>query len=168
MRVSRGCIVVVTCVVLWKKQNGVTRALILKRSAEEQEGPGLWTIPGGKVRDVDMGEPRETPSHRIWRGVLERALVRELQEETGIRAEPGHFFPLKEGDSVFERKDGTPTLVTTHYLFFWNKPHVRLDKGATRYLWASEEELEKYQFIGGVRDDIKKVLAVVRYSLAGG
>lgn len=168
MHVSRGCIVVVTCVVLWKEQNGVTRALILKRSAEEQEGPGLWTIPGGKVRDVDLGEPKETSSHRIWRGVLERALVREVYEETGISVEPEHFFPLKEGDSFFERKDGTPTLVTTHYVFFWNKPDVRLDKDATGYLWASEEELEKYLFIGGVRGDIKKVLAAVRYSLAGG
>lgn len=168
MHVSRGCIVVVTCVVLWKKQNGVTRALILKRSKEEQEGPGLWTIPGGKVRDIDLGEPKETASHRIWHGVLERALVRELQEETGISAEPENFFPLKEGDSVFERKDGTPTLVTTHYLFFWNKPDVRLDKGATKYLWASEEEIEKYPFIGGVRDDIKRALAAVRCLLAGG
>ncbi|MBI3074945.1 MAG: NUDIX domain-containing protein, partial [Parcubacteria group bacterium] len=117
---------------LCRTQNDRTKALILKRSADEQEGPNLWTIPGGKVEYADLGEPQKTADRNIqWRWVLERTLEREVFEETGIRARLDQFYPLRGGDLIFRRKDGMPCLVTTHYLLLGGTTAVRLGDGAT-------------------------------------
>lgn len=165
MFLTRGCILVATAVVLCKSQNGRMRALILKRSKDEEEGGGLWTIPGGKVSYADLGEPQGTADHnRQWRMVLERALARELREEAGVTADPELFYPLAGGDLIFKRKDGTPTLVTTHYLLLLNKPEVLLNQDAVAYAWVTEDELERYQFIGDVAGDIRRAFAEVSHS----
>lgn len=54
------------------------RVLIQKRP-EGKEYPGFWEFPGGKI------EWNETPEH---------ALVRELEEELGIRTVPSALFAI--------------------------------------------------------------------------
>lgn len=149
-----------TAVVLCQTQNDRTRALILKRSKDEEEGGGLWTIPGGKVSYADLGEPQITVDHTQWRCVLERALAREVFKETCIRAQPEQFVPLRGGDLIFRRKDGTLTLVTTHYLLLCDGvPDVKLGKETTAYALVTEDELERYQFIGDVAGDIRRAFS---------
>jgi len=46
------------------------RCLVLKRSRHSKGNPGKWDLPGGKV---DSGED------------FDRALIREVMEETGLR-----------------------------------------------------------------------------------
>lgn len=54
-------------------------AVLLTQLSELSTRPGVWTLPGG---GLDHGEdPRA-------------ALVREVYEETGLRAEPGHLLDL--------------------------------------------------------------------------
>ena len=62
---------VIPCVgAIVKDERG--RLLLIKRGHEP--GLGLWSIPGGRI------EPGETDAE---------ALVREMQEETGLTVEPG-------------------------------------------------------------------------------
>jgi len=67
-------VVVVACVLL-----GPRGSVLLARRPEGRELAGLWEFPGGKV------EPAEQP---------EEALVRELQEELGVRAKREDLVPL--------------------------------------------------------------------------
>ncbi len=59
--------------------------VLISRRTSAQPLPGKWEFPGGKI------EPGESP---------ERALVRELHEELGARAEVGRIWDvLHHGDS---------------------------------------------------------------------
>ncbi len=70
----RPTVVVVACVLL--RPDG---SVLLARRPEGRELAGLWEFPGGKV------EPAEQP---------EEALVRELEEELGVRIERENLVPL--------------------------------------------------------------------------
>ena len=70
----RPTIVVVACVLL-----GSDGSVLLARRPEGRELAGLWEFPGGKI------EPGEQP---------EEALVRELEEELGVRAKRENLVPL--------------------------------------------------------------------------
>jgi 8-oxo-dGTP diphosphatase len=64
------------------------RLLLVKRGHEP--GAGLWSLPGGRI------EPGETDAE---------ALVREMQEETGLEIEPGPLLgtvrrPAGHGDII--------------------------------------------------------------------
>lgn len=63
------------------------RYLIARRSVS-MRWPGLWEFPGGKV---EAGES------------LERALVRELQEELGITAREFSLWKIKQKDVSGEK-----------------------------------------------------------------
>jgi 8-oxo-dGTP diphosphatase len=52
-------------------RDGKGRCLLIRRSSESRHWPGKWDLPGGKV---DAGESFDT------------ALVREIAEETGLKA----------------------------------------------------------------------------------
>lgn len=153
---SHGYIVVVTCIILRRNQNGKIEALIIKRSDEETEGPGLWTIPGGKVEREDWGNPRLTSTGRAWTGVLERAMAREILEEVGIKV--CKFFVMENIDVVFVRCDGKPTLVFRFWTSCSNKTQVRLGSDSTDDTWVPPNELSNYQFIGNVREDIEAAM----------
>lgn len=58
--------------------NGEGKILLAQRPMGKDMA-GLWEFPGGKVHED------ETP---------EEALVREAQEELGIRIQPSHLYPL--------------------------------------------------------------------------
>jgi 8-oxo-dGTP diphosphatase len=71
---QRPTIVVVACVLL-----GPDGSVLLARRPEGRELAGLWEFPGGKI------EPGEQP---------EEALVRELEEELGVRVKHENLVPL--------------------------------------------------------------------------
>lgn len=152
--------VVVTCVVLYKypKCNTI-ETLILKRGNEEKEGPGLWTVPGGKVEQCDLGDPEVIEGSTIWRNVLLRAIIREVREETSIHMKMAMPIPHKE--VVFERGDGTLTLVLTYCSLYQNKPTIILGDEVTEYQWVEQDELHKYEFINCVREDILTAMQCV-------
>src|SRR5687768_10199747 len=61
------------------------RMLITRRTPEKKRWPGKWTVPGGGVTTADfMDRPPDTDGNQ-WYHVLERAVRREVHEETGIR-----------------------------------------------------------------------------------
>ena len=97
--------------------------LLLTRRAPEKSFPGTWENSGGAVQTGETSR---------------RAVVRELFEETGIRAEEWEFELL---DSDRDRH--------THYDFYCLKREVPLDQivlqpGETDDVrWASMEEVEE-------------------------
>lgn len=145
--------VVVTCVVLChESEKSPIKALVLKRSETEEEGPGLWTIPGGKVEKSDWGESRQTTSQELYCNVLERAVLREIFQETGIRI--GSVFVLKNSDVVFIRKDTTPTLVFRFWGVCRKAFPSQKNAEATEHAWVTKEELSRFRFIGNVQENI--------------
>jgi 8-oxo-dGTP diphosphatase len=77
--------------------DGRGRLLLIQRGHEP--GAGLWSLPGGRV------EPGETDAE---------ALVREMEEETGLTVEPGRLIgqvdrPGPAGD-VFDIRDYAATV----------------------------------------------------------
>jgi 8-oxo-dGTP diphosphatase len=99
--------------------DGRGRLLLIQRGHEP--GKGLWSLPGGRV------EPGETAAE---------ALVREMEEETGLTVEPGRLIgtverPGRAGD-VFDIQDYAATVTGGT---------LRPGDDAADARWVSPEEL---------------------------
>jgi 8-oxo-dGTP diphosphatase len=99
--------------------DGRGRLLLIQRGHEP--GAGLWSLPGGRV------EPGETAAE---------ALVREMEEETGLTVEPGRLVgqvdrPGRAGD-VFDIRDYAATVTGGT---------LRPGDDAADARWVSPEEL---------------------------
>jgi mutator protein MutT len=102
------------------------RVLLIRRGKEPLYG--RWVVPGGTV---ELGE------------TLEEALVREMQEETGLRVEPLEVL------TVFDRiqRDGERVVyhyVIVDYLCRWQEGEARAASDALDVAWASPGELAAY------------------------
>jgi len=100
--------------------------LIAQRKRTGQH-PLKWEFPGGKV------EPDETP---------EAAVVRELEEELGIRAQVGPEI----GRYEFQYEGRWPILLMFYRVDFSGEPK-NLD--FEQILWAPRERLADYDFLEG-------------------
>ena len=119
------------------------RALLVRRGKEPLYG--RWVVPGGTV---ELGES------------LEDALVREMEEETGLRVEPIEIL------TVFDRIHREEGQVVHHfvivdYLCRWRSGEARAGSDALEVAWASASELAAY-------DLPAKALEVVRDALRKG
>jgi ADP-ribose pyrophosphatase YjhB (NUDIX family) len=119
------------------------RALLVRRGKEPLYG--RWTVPGGTV---ELGES------------LEEALVREMEEETGLRVEPVELL------TVFDRIQREAGRVVYHhvivdYLCRWRSGDARAGSDALDVAWASAADLPGY-------DLPARALEVVRNALAKG
>lgn len=116
------------------------RALLVRRGKEPLYG--RWTVPGGTV---ELGE------------TLEEAVVREMEEETGLRVEPVELL------TVFDRIEREGGRVAYHYVIVdylcrWLAGEARAASDALEVAWVPEEEL-------GARDVPTKAQEVVREAL---
>jgi mutator protein MutT len=89
---------------------------------------GRWLIPGGTV---ELGE------------TLRQALVRELEEETGVSVEPGEL--LGVFDSI-EREQGRVNyhFVIVDFLCRWLSGEPRAGSDALAAAWVAEHELASF------------------------
>jgi 8-oxo-dGTP diphosphatase len=116
------------------------RVLLARRGKEPLYG--RWTVPGGTV---ELGE------------TLEEAVVREMEEETGLRVEPVEVL------AVFDRIDRDGERVRYHYVIVdyrcrWRSGEARAASDALEVAWVADEELPHY-------DLPPKALEVVRDAL---
>jgi 8-oxo-dGTP diphosphatase len=114
--------------------NSENKYLILRRSLTDEDGPGLWDLPGGGVDETD----------------LISAATRELYEEAGIVADEIHYMDdfnyicnWKGEDKirfVFAHiTDAEPALSFEH----------------EEYKWVTEEEILEYEFfVPALRDKV--------------
>jgi 8-oxo-dGTP diphosphatase len=117
------------------------RVLLARRGKEPLLG--RWVVPGGTV---ELGE------------TLEEALVREMEEEAGLRVEPAGVL------AVFDRIDREGERVVRHYVVVdflcrWLAGEARAGSDALEVAWAAPEELAGY-------DLPPRALEVVRDGLA--
>lgn len=138
--------VVVTGIIIKKG-----KYLIAKRSEEESAFSGLWTVPGGKLEKSDyVFTSRDTADH--WYNVLRKSLVREIREEVGLEVKNIDYLLSLS----YLRSDGRPTLIVSLYCDY-KSGEVELSDELVDHEWVSVEELDDYEFVPGLQEEIELV-----------
>ena len=147
---------VVTNATIYRRSDG--RCLIMKRSQREKVHPGKWANAGGKLehKDLDMGAPTSTDGDvMVFDDALIKLLMREVKEESGLDVKPEPNFISSR---VFVRPDETP-VVLLKFGVEYNSGEVRPEEGAfTDYAWVNAAEVEDYDCIEGVADEVKAAI----------
>lgn len=141
--------------IIWNEVDGKRQYLITKRAAHKKVWPNKWTVPGGglEVTDyINSEASKNNPESPQWYNVLERALLREINEEVGV--EVSDIEPLQ--DVAFIRPDGVPVIVLS-FSCRYVRGEVTLDADATEFAWIEADEVANYDFIKGIDNEIKMV-----------
>jgi 8-oxo-dGTP diphosphatase len=114
------------------------RVLLIKRGKEPLRG--RWVVPGGTL---ELGES------------LEQALVREMEEETGVRVKPLEVL------TVFDRIDRDGEHVRYHYVIVdylceYEGGEARAASDALDVAWAAPGELEAFDLPGKAREVVEE------------
>ena len=122
--------------------------LITKRSMNEEKYPGFWTVPGGTIDIEDHTQPNEDG---LMYDVVENALEREIKEEVGLK-----YTNLRYVVSiVYPRGKGFALCLS--YAVDYIGGDVVLDEESTDYAWVTFEELDNYELITGIKEEIEKI-----------
>lgn len=111
--------------------------LLIRRAKEPLRG--RWVVPGGTV---ELGE------------TLEHALVREMDEETGLRVEPGEVL------LVFDRIAREEGVVRYHYVIVdylctYLSGDARAGSDAEAVAWVRPEDLPAYDLPQKAREVVQ-------------
>lgn len=130
--------------------------LITRRSLKEAAFPGLWTVPGGKLKRNDYANsPKDTADH--WYNVLEKLLQREIEEEVGLKVKNIRYLL----SLAYVRSDNIPTVIISLYCDY-DSGKVKLSDELIKYVWVTIDELDKYKFVPGLREEIELVDKVLK------
>ncbi len=104
------------------------RWLVVKRSAQESHAAGTLALVGGKVEDEGSSED-----------ILERTLIREIDEEVGIRVKEQLYYVRS---TSFTIDDGRPVIDVVFLCEYasgdaWNKSPDEVDG----VFWMTYEEI---------------------------
>ncbi|HAX91461.1 MAG TPA: hypothetical protein DCY07_04540 [Rhodospirillaceae bacterium] len=119
-----------------------TRCLIAKRAPHRQLYPNLWECGGGQVK---AGES------------FQEAAQREIKEELGVDVDV--LFPY--GDYVIPTEDGVIPGIKFVCSVDGTQDVVLDPKEFTDYAWVSEDELDEYDFIPGLEEDIAESFRIL-------
>lgn len=111
--------------------------LLIKRSQKARGDYYYWEFPGGRL------EFGESPND---------ALSREIMEETGLQAKT--ICPINTWS--FFKDDNTEVIGIT-FLCETDTDLVVLSKEHDEYVWITYNELNKYNVIPSIIDDMKKI-----------
>ncbi len=143
--------VVATCIV---EKDG--KFLIVKRAPHEKAFPNRWTVPGGKLVLTEYEHLPKTAGFPQWYGVVEWVLRKEVKEEVDLEIEKPKYLC----DLAFARPDGFP-VVTLSYFAKYKSGEVRISKDFTDFAWVFENEVQNYDLIEGIGDEIKEVAKIL-------
>ncbi|MBI2112835.1 NUDIX hydrolase [Candidatus Woesearchaeota archaeon] len=140
------------------------KCLILKRHEREIVHPKKYCVPGGKLEwsNLPLDQPTRVNGDVLdYEDAVENLLFREALEESGLEIdlEKG----LKYINSVaFIRPDGIP-VVLVKFAVNYKKGEVRLEEGSfTDYAWVDEKEVDNYDCIEGIREEVKEVIRLFK------
>ena len=122
--------------------------LIIKRSDKEKKFPGMWTVPGGTVELNDHTAPN---ADGIMYDILERALSREIKEETGLS-----FENLRYVVSLAYPKS-TDVIMCLSFMMDALPGEVVLDQDHTQYAWVTLQDAKSYTLISGILEELALV-----------
>ncbi len=108
------------------------KVLLVQRAPHKSE-PGKWGVPAGKL------DPGETPGE---------AAVRELFEETGIRAQ------VRSLGALYMRLPKLSYVYSIFQVLLDHQPEVYLSDENTNYCWASNADLEKLVLMPGAPEGL--------------
>lgn len=113
--------------------------LITRRSPNKKRFPGMWTVPGGKLEADDyLRLPKDTTDY--WYNVLERVLVREVQEEVGLTIKNVEYLT----SLATVHQDGSPSIVIS-CIGEYESGEVKLQpKETDQFVWVTTEEAKQY------------------------
>lgn len=131
--------------------------LITKRSLDKKAFPGKWTVPGGGLETDDYINTKPTTEAGQWYYAVENALRREIKEEVNIEVDKPKYLL----DLTFIRPDGIPVVVLSYYCNYV-AGDVKLDDDSVDYAWVSVNELDKYDLIDGIADEIREVVEKIK------
>lgn len=143
-------------VVICRKSDG--KCLILKRDGREKVHPNKYAVPGGKMewKDFDLEKPTRMNGEVIdFEDSVEDLLRREVIEEAGIEIE-GDLIYLNS--ATFVRPDGIPVALVK-FAARYKSGEVKPEKGGfTDFAWVSGEEVDNYDCIKGIKEEVKKTI----------
>lgn len=116
----------VVAVFAFIEKNG--KYLLAKRSADDPQAPGVWSVPGGKV-DLDEGS-----------GIIKKTVKKEIMEEIGLEVEDRMHLIWDEG---FYRVSGHHVVGLT-FLCKWKKGMAKPLEDQEQVKWFSKKELRNF------------------------
>jgi 8-oxo-dGTP pyrophosphatase MutT (NUDIX family) len=147
-------------VIVFREGDG--RCLILERSGKETAHPGKYCVPGGKLewKDLDIKHPTRMNGNIFdFENAAEKLLARETLEEAGIEIEDDFRYI---NSIAFIRPDEVP-VVMIKLAARYKSGEVKLEEGSfSDYAWVNEEEIEKYDCIRGIKEEVKKAIELMK------
>lgn len=135
--------VVITAIII----NG-DKYLITRRPETKKRFPGMWTVPGGRLEPSDyLAFPKDTEAY--WYNVLERVVVREVQEEVGLDIKNVRYLT----SLATVHNDGNPSIVVSCIADFVGGTVRLQEEEADRFLWVTTEESKEYPLIDGIYEE---------------
>lgn len=130
------------------KKGIISKYLIVHRADHERTFPGMWTVPGGKLSTNDYTRlPRETEHY--WYNVMEKALRREVREETGLDIK--NIWYLTSLARVTDKNHGSLVL---SFVADYAGGKLMLEPDLQNHTWLTYEEAKKYNLIDGILDEL--------------
>ncbi len=116
--------------------NGVivkdNKILLAQRSAKEKHVPGRWSPPGGKLEE----------SGTVWQA-LEKAVKREVLEETGIEVEDEMHLLV---NNTFNHEEDDLLVISNVFLCKYKSGEPKPLEDTVAVAWIGENEIDDYEF----------------------
>ena len=116
--------------------NGVivkdNKILLTQRSTKEKHVPGRWSPPGGKLEE----------SGTVWQA-LEKAVKREVLEETGIEVEDEMHLLV---NNTFNHEEDDLLVISNVFLCKYKSGEPKPLEDTVAVAWIGENEIDDYEF----------------------
>jgi len=149
-------------VVIYREEDG--KCLILKRHEREIAHPSKYCVPGGKLEWQNLpmgGHTRLNGEVLDYENAVEELLVRESLEEAGVELDLSKG--LKYVNSIaFIRPDGIPVVLVKFAAKYKQGGIVLEEGGFTDYAWVDEHEVDSFDCIKGVQDEVKETIRLFK------
>lgn len=145
-----------------RKEDG--KALILKRSQSEQNYPDKWGTIGGILRhqDFDLSNPSSNDNNGLtFENPFLNFLGRKAHQESGIRIEEPLLFI---SNKLVIRPDGMPISLITFAARYMEGEIVLQVGRFAQFAWVGGDEIDEYDCIQGVKEEVKKALSIFSYA----
>ena len=134
----------VVAVFAFVEKNG--KILLAKRSLDDPQAGGQWSIPGGKIDMI------ESP------GIILETLKKEVMEEVGIEIEDDIDLVWDEG---FYRVSEHHVIGLT-FLCKWKKGEAKPLEDQEEVMWVSKKDLENFSGLPDYfKPRVKKLLTIL-------